>query len=532
AGDGTFEEIAGAAGVAAPGDGTAALFFDADHDGAVDLLVGHAGYVEKRDRVGGPSRLYRNVSATTGDGGLRFEEVGEAAGFDALHVTYSLAAADADLDGFVDVHVASYNVEGLVAPNSWHEASNGTPNALYFGSAEGRFVDRAAEVGVADSRWSYAAAFCDFDEDGDQDLYVANDFASNALFRNRGDGTFEDVTAALGVTDVGNGMGVTWGDHDGDGDLDLYVANMSAVEATRIFDRVASPDGDPLERTVRDLMGGNTLFTWTGERFEKADVGGDDARWAWSAQFDDLDLDGDQDLVCVNGFLSGPSRRDTRSVYWRHVVQSTLPPRATFVTEEVNSAAYQDRQMGPVFAGTASFAGYERDKVWLWDGGRYLDVSGVSGADDENDGRALVFADFDDDGDRDLFVHHSQLGRHRLYRNDAPDGTGHRSIKVRLRATEGPAEAMGAIVRATIGGRTTAQVLAYGSGFLSQNAPELVFGAGGASTASEVTVRWPGRAVESFGPLEAGRTHLLEEGRGQPTELPRQPIDLGEPPPR
>jgi thiol-disulfide isomerase/thioredoxin len=187
--------------------------------------------------------------------------------------------------------------------------------------------------------------------------------------------------------------------------------------------------------------------------------------------------------------------------------------------------------MGMIFDGGFSFSGFERDKAWLRDGERYLDVSMVSGIDDENDGRALVLADFDDDGDRDLFVHDIQRERHHLYRNDAPTATGRSSVKLLLRATSGPAEAMGAIVRATVEGMTTAQVLAYGSGFLSQNAPELVFGVGAAAAADEVVVRWPGRAVESFGRLAAGKTWLLEEGSGLAVERPRRPFEFADPAP-
>ena len=210
---------------------------------------------------------------------------------------------------------------------------------------------------------------------------------------------------------------------------------------------------------------------------------------------------------------------------------STLSEREEFVAESVNSAAYQNRHMGMIFEEGFSFSGFERDKVWLREGDGYLDVSLVSGADDENDGRALVFADFDDDGDRDFFVHNIQRERHMLYRNGAPDGTGHASVKVRLVATRGPAEAMGAIVRATVGEKTTAQVLAYGSGFLSQNAPELVFGAGSAPAVDGVSVRWPGRKVESFGRLEAGKTYLLEEGAGAAVEVPRRPFTFADPAP-
>jgi thiol-disulfide isomerase/thioredoxin len=203
-----------------------------------------------------------------------------------------------------------------------------------------------------------------------------------------------------------------------------------------------------------------------------------------------------------------------------------MDERTEFVGEKVNSAGYTARHMGQIFKDGFSFSGFEKDKVWLKLDDQYLDVSDVSGADDEGDGRALCVADFDDDGDPDFFVHGIQRERHMLYRNDVDQGS--RGIKVALRGTKGPWEAFGAIVRGTVKGRTTAQVLAGGSGFVSQNAPELLFGTGDAGSA-ELTVHWPGRATESFGSLAAGKTYLLEEGAGKPKEVPRRPTRLVDP---
>ncbi len=200
-----------------------------------------------------------------------------------------------------------------------------------------------------------------------------------------------------------------------------------------------------------------------------------------------------------------------------------MDERPEFVGEKVNSAGYTNRHMSQIFEDGFSFSGFEKDKVWLKLDDQYLDVSDVSGADDDGDGRALCVADFDDDGDPDFFVHNIQRERHMLYRNDVDLGA--RGIKVRLRATQGQWEAIGAVVRASTGGRTTAQVLACGSGFVSQNAPEFVFGTGEEGRA-EVFVSWPGRATESFGTCLANKTYLLVEGSGKPEEVARRPTKL------
>jgi len=208
------------------------------------------------------------------------------------------------------------------------------------------------------------------------------------------------------------------------------------------------------------------------------------------------------------------------------VVASTLETRAEFQAESASNAGYTRKHMGQIFQDGFSFSGFEKDKIWLKLDDQYLDVSDVSGADDDGDGRALCAADFDDDGDTDFFVHNTQRERHMLYRNDV--NAGARGVTVHLKATRGPWRAPGAIVRVTAGGRTTAQVMTIGNGFLSQNSAELIFGCGSAP-AGEVTVRWPGRAVESFGAVKAGGKYMLVEGSGKPQELPRRSFRLRDP---
>lgn len=527
-GNGAFEDIAARVGVDQPAHGTGALFFDADADGDDDLLVGRVGFRDKGEVVGGPCLFFEHLQDGT------FRACGEERGFTDLLCAYSLAAADVDNDGQLDVYVCGYNAEGVIAADSWLDARNGTPNALYHNQGNGRFRDIAAAAGVDDPTWSYAAAFADFDQDGDQDLYVANDYGPNRLFANNADLTFTDRAQELGVLDVGNGMGVNWGDIDQDGDLDLYVSNMSSTAGNRILRRIVDPARDgALAATLLKLAAGNTIFAYDDHRFTPLEpsAGGIDAHWAWSAQFTDIDLDGDEDLMCVNGFISGDAEvkfQDSCSTYWRHVVASSLPGHSEYVAETPNSPAYLDHHGSLMFEDGLSFSGYERDRVWLRDGERYLDVSGVSGADDPNDGRALVLLDADDDGDEDVFVHNTQKSRHHLYRNDAPDRSGNRSIKLRLRATAGHPQAAGAVVRARLGDHTLAKVLAFGSGFLSQNAPELVFGTGTADSA-EITVQWPGRAAEAFGRLTSGGTYLLDEGTGAAQTIERRPLRFLDP---
>lgn len=328
-GDGTFENIAERAGLDMPPGVTGPLFFDYDRDGDQDLFCGYVGWRAGGVPYGESLRLYRN------DGHARFTDATADVGLGDNYVSaFSACAADLDNDGWLDLYVCSYNRLEAVYPNSWYRATNGTPNVL-FHNREGKFVEIAADAGVAGSDWSYAAAFADFDEDGDQDLYVANDYGDNCLYENRGALKFVNRAEALGVLDTGNGMGAAWGDLDNDGRLDLYVSNMSSSAGNRILSRLpaeggassSSPEGSSrrsegssrrgektaVHQTLVKLAAGNTIFRQSDSGFEKlpASQGGVSASWAWSASLLDIDLDGTQDIYVSNGFISGDSLKDT-----------------------------------------------------------------------------------------------------------------------------------------------------------------------------------------------------------------------------
>ena len=199
-------------------------------------------------------------------------------------------------------------------------------------------------------------------------------------------------------------------------------------------------------------------------------------------------------------------------------------------SEDVNSSRYLNFHNKQMFADGLSFSGFERNPVWIQAGGGFADVSSVSGADTPNDARAVLASDFDDDGDVDLFVHSIQRERHALFRNDV-HAEPKAFLKLRLRATSGNPEAIGATVRVVAGEATSAQVLARGSGFNSGQEPELVFGLGAADSGS-VEVLWPGGRRESFGALGAGTRGLLVEGSGTVAPYAARPRVLPDPAPR
>ena len=161
-------------------------------------------------------------------------------------------------------------------------------------------------------RCSLGASWCDYDADGDPDLYVANDFGRNNLYRNEGGGRFKDVAEELGVDDVGNGMSVTWEDVDNDGLMDLYVGNMWSSAGGRIAGQPRF-EQERLREIYRRMSRGNSLFRNLGDgRFEAVSLrsGTFFGRWSWSGQFLDVEGDGLEDLYVVNGFISNANKDD------------------------------------------------------------------------------------------------------------------------------------------------------------------------------------------------------------------------------
>lgn len=193
----------------------------------------------------------------------------------------------------------------------------------------------------------------------------------------------------------------------------------------------------------------------------------------------------------------------------------------------MGNSGYQGRHSVQMFTEGRSFSGNERFQFWCGRGdGSYVNMSYLAGADSNLDGRALLTTDFDDDGDLDLFVHSIQRDRHRLYRNETEHGGSF--LKLRVSATTGNYEGIGAIVTVAGPRGSVAQVLSRGAGFESCQAPELIFGLGAQKQAA-VSVLWPGGARESFGELPAGGRFLLTEGSGKALPFERAKVRLPDP---
>jgi hypothetical protein len=307
-GNGRFADRAKAMGLSHPIGPTTPLFLDIDNDGDMDLFMAFVGFEDDGAPGGKSCHLFEN------DGKGNFTNISTRAGIDMIRTAgFGASASDYDNDGDLDIYVCAYNRLDATYPDSWYQATNGERNLLLQNDGKGNFTDVAAAAGVDSTAWSYAAAWADFDGDGDQDFYCANDYGANSLYVNQGDGTFLDEAKSRGVLDIGNGMAAAWGDIDNDGDLDLYVSNMSSSAGNRILKRFADDAGSDVEQTLFKLAAGNTIFRQTEGQFEAlpTDAGGIGASWAWGASFLDINLDGHIDIYVANGFISGNSLKDT-----------------------------------------------------------------------------------------------------------------------------------------------------------------------------------------------------------------------------
>jgi hypothetical protein len=446
-GDGTFRDVTAEAGLAGEGYGMGGAASDLDNDGDIDVLV----------TAFGENQLYLN----NGDG--TFRSRGREAGVADDRWSSGATFFDLDGDGFLDLYVVNYldftvaKHRECVSPTAGISAYchpgeyEGVPDVLYRNRGDLGFE----EVSSGSDGKGLGVVALDFDDDGDSDLYVANDTTRNTLYRNDG-GKLTDVGVEAGVAynEQGlaeAGMGVDAGDFDRDGRIDLVVTNFD-FENNTLYRNLGR--GFFLDATSAFGLGAVSL-----------------TELGFGCDFLDLDNDGWQDLVVVNG----------------HILDNIA---------EIQS--------------NLSFA--QPGQLFRNEGGRFRDATATSGSIARpRVGRGLASLDYDRDGDLDLAIS-SRGGAAELLRNEGGNAGGF--LGLRLVGVVSNRDGIGARVSLELEGRPWVDELRSGSSYLAQNELILHVGLGRSARADGLSLRWPSGRVEPVETLEEGRWYVVKEGIG------------------
>ncbi|MGH9869681.1 MAG: CRTAC1 family protein [Candidatus Polarisedimenticolia bacterium] len=497
--------------------GSGGGFLDHDNDGDLDIYLANGAPLPGYK---GPPKLHDALYRNDGPGHLT--DVAAQAGTADTHYGQGICAADFDNDGWIDLYLSNYG-----------------PNVLYRNRGDGTFEDVTRAAGVEDPQWGSSCAFVDYDADGDADLFVANyvdftpagnkfcgDYAAgisaychpnvyngqpDILFRNDGDGTFTDVSEKAGLTArFGNGLGVVTGDADGDGDVDLYVANDKSPNT--LYRNNA--DG-----TFTDIaLSAGVAYALTGEPF--AGMGTD---------FGDIDGDGDLDVVVTNlDFENNSLFRNEGNELFSDVsyVSGIGAVSLSFVGFGADFLDYDNDgrtdlvianghilDNAPHFNDATTYA--QRNFVFHGEGGSFKEVGLQSGPDMAipNVGRGLASGDVDNDGDLDLLVTVCG-GAPRLFLNEG--GNARSWVGMRLVGRTSNRSALGA--RVTVRGPhgPIVEEVRSGGSYQSQSDLRLHFGLGDGAkeTPVEATVRWPSGLTQVVTLPRPGRVYTVLEGEG------------------
>jgi hypothetical protein len=452
--NGTFTDVTKSAGLDVELYGMGVAVGDWNNDGFPDLLITCVGQ----------NRLFRNTGKGT------FVDVTQKSGLGG-RAAFSTSALwfDFDRDGLLDLFVCNYvkwspehdvfcSLDGKEKSYCTPEAYRGDTCWLFRNRGDGTFEDVSATSGIFDtSSKSLGVAMLDYNQDGWLDLFVANDTQPNKLYRNAQNGTFKEVAVDAGVAfsmdgKARAGMGVDVAEIDSSGRVSLAVTNFDN-EMTGLY-RPSRRDAfeDAAPRNGIGAASRNTL--------------------GFGCAFADVDLDGAPDLIVANGHID----ETVRNI--RGHVGYAQPPHLFL---NLGGGTFRD-------AAADAGAAFAEPKV----------------------GRGLALGDFDRDGDVDLLVT-TNNGPARLYRNDQL--AGHRSIRVRLTGTKSNRDGIGAHVRLFHDGTSQAQMVKSGSSYLSQSELPLTFGVGKRDRVERMVVTWPSGRTEEFKNVAAG-AYVCVEGKG------------------
>ena len=502
-----FRDIAPKLGLNTVGLSGGAIADDFDNDGWLDIVVSDWN-------PGAQLRYFRNG----GDGS--FTERTVEAGLGGLFGGLNLIQADYDNDGDLDIYVLR---------GAWLEKAGRHPNSLLQNDGEAHFRDVTFEAGLGEHHYpTQTAAWADYDNDGDLDLYVGNESFPCQLFRNNGDGTFTDAADAAGVTNDDVAKAVVWGDYDGDRYPDLYVSNFGGPN------RLYHNNGDG---TFRDLAPGASV-TYPFKSFPA---------WFW-----DFNNDGNLDL-----FVSAYERRveDVAAYYLDLPAMETEPDslyqgdgmgafdevgfdvNLNHITQpmgsnfgDLDNDGFLDFYLG---TGYPEYEGLMPNLLFRNVGGaRFVDVTTAAGLGHLQKGHGVAFADFDHDGDQDIFAelggaYAGDVFGNALFENP---GFGNHWLVVKLVGVTSNKSAIGVRIRADIleGGKESSIYRWVNSGgSFGANPLRQHLGLGPAAVLQSLEIYWPtSDRTQVFQDVEINQFIVVTEGREEYETLPYRPLEF------
>ena len=495
--------------------GTGACFVDIDNDGDLDLYA--CGY-----RCA--NKLYLN------DGTGKFTDRASAFGLDYNGGSMMMSFADIDNDGDLDGYLATtaispppgtkFRVNYVARESDGVEIPVVVPELreyweiLYlpgdkvrrveagqydhlFRNDGGKFVDVSKAAGIDGAYFTLSATWFDYDQDGDPDLYVSNDYTGpDMLYRNRGDGTFENVISDSVPHTPWFSMGSDVGDFNNDGLPDLFAADMSASSHYREKVMMGNMDNSAwfLDTAEPRQYMRNALYlnSGTGRFYEAASLAGlSNTDWTWTPRIEDFDQDGLADLFVTNGVM----RDNMNSDLTAYANKNLKPGSPEYVKFWLEKPMRKEDNLAFRNLGNLKFESVGGD----WG----LQHNGVS--------FGAATADFDGDGDPDLVV--SNAGEPvLLYRNDSSD---HHRIAVQLVGRRSNLHGLGASILVTTGSGTQTRVVTSARGWLSASDTIAYIGLGTHERVEQLEIRWPGGTRQVFENLEADQFYTISEPVGQ-----------------
>ncbi|MCU1330128.1 MAG: hypothetical protein JWN34_5498 [Bryobacterales bacterium] len=522
--DGKFEDVSAKAGLAGLDGVSVALFVDYDNDGFKDLFV---------SRTFKPNQLFHNNHDGT------FTDVTKKSGIGEDCCTTVGSWADYDNDGYLDLYVGIYLDPRLDIPTTFY-ARNGKPDQLYHNNHDGTFTNVTEKAGVGEVGLCLGTVFGDYNDDGFPDIYVVNDFGRKTLYKNNGNGTFDDVTVHAGALAYGAGMSASMSDYDNDGKLDIYSTNIRSEEAwyaewptvmrymantwqqgvwmtdMPLYMQVMRQSGLKFVEVFQQMASGNVLLKNKGDgTFEDASEAAhaNPPGWFWGASFEDFDNDGWKDIYAANGWVYNDKDTEIELSFLNNVVsEQKLYKTGIF--------------FDPAHFGKTSWHGWEHNRYMRNRGdGTFEEIGRAAGNDLLLNSRGVAAADFWNRGAVDLAVSAS-TDKHALLRNDLQ--SGRHWIQFELLGTKSNRDAVGARISLKVKGKLQMREVVLGDGYGSQNMLRQHFGLGAEDVVDEVTVKWPAsKIVQNFKAIKGDRIVQITEGDNNVVEKHYTPAAVG-----